>query len=125
MSETSNAVLPSVVLNGDQVYLDELVRENARLAVKLQVEKIRYKELEDKFISVKKDYESENFIINEKIQSDYEKATVQVTALRSKLQKAQCDIAYLMKGGDPCKICSKSCKMGEECVPIWKEGSPE
>lgn len=42
-----------------------------------------------------------------------------------RLVRAKYVIEWLMKGGgaDPCSICAKKCKMGEECKPVWKEGA--
>lgn len=36
---------PAVILNGDPVYLDELIRENARLTVMQEAYRMRIKEL--------------------------------------------------------------------------------
>lgn len=48
----------AVILNGDQVYLDELVRENARLTVQVEVERQRRRELEAALARLKAEKES-------------------------------------------------------------------
>ena len=48
----------TVILNGDQVYMEELIRENARLTVRVEAEKQRREELEAALAQLKLEHES-------------------------------------------------------------------
>lgn len=38
----------------------------------------------------------------------------------AKLSQAIADLRFVMGGGDPCKVCSNKCLMGEStCKPVW------
>lgn len=81
---------PTVILNGDQVYCDELIRENARLTIQHEVDHQKMEDLEE------------------------------LADLRRTVDKAIKDLHFVMAGGDPCKVCAKVCMMGEgNCQPVW------
>ena len=88
---------PTVILNGDQVYCDELIRENAR-------------QIEDQAANIAS-LEAHSYA-----REDLE----ELADLRRTVDKAIKDLHFVMAGGDPCKVCAKVCMMGEgNCQPVW------
>lgn len=51
----------------------------------------------------------------------YEEAQGRARMVEAKLAGAIKDLHFVMAGGDPCKVCAKTCKMGEPCQPVWKQ----
>lgn len=105
---------PTVILNGDQIYVDELIRENARLTIRHEADQQTIVDLVEKL----------------GLMETAERAAQEAVPLKKELDKTKATLAqasevihYLMKSGDPCKVCAKTCKMGEECVPLWRGGA--
>ena len=107
---------PVAVLNGDQIYLDELIRENARLTVQHEADHQRILALSDRVEML-----------------EAEAATGQDAAERARtaenelgkadamLRRAIEDLHFVMAGGDACKVCALKCTFGTgECKPVWK-----
>lgn len=110
----SEKVNPAVMLNGDQVYLDELIRENARLTVMQEAFRVRIAELEQQI-----EDQAAN-IASLEVHSYARENFDDLQHYKRQLLKAMADLRYVMAGGDPCKVCSKKCMMGEgNCQPVW------
>lgn len=114
----------AVILNGDQVYLEELVRENARLTVQVEAERQHQRELEEVLARLKQE-NSALFSRAEQAEGDLglvaaglERAKV----LAVKLDQAIEDLHFVMAGGDACTKCKNKCLMGtaDACQPRWK-----
>ena len=105
---------PTVILNGDQVYCDELIRENARLTVQHEVDQQKIEALEQQVAD-----QAENIAsleVHSYAREDFEN----LRYYKEQLVKALADLRYVMAGGDPCKVCAKKCMMGEgNCQPVW------
>lgn len=107
---------PVAVLNGDQIYLDELIRENARLTIQHEADHQRILALSDQVEML-----------------EAEAATGQDAAERARtaknelgkadamLRRAIEDLHFVMAGGDAGKVCALKCTFGTgDCKPVWK-----
>ena len=107
---------PVAVLNGDQIYLDELIRENARLTIQHEADHQRILALSDRVEML-----------------EAEAATGQDAAERARtaenelgkadamLRRALEDLHFVMAGGDACKVCALKCTFGTgDCKPVWR-----
>lgn len=107
---------PVAVLNGDQIYLDELIRENARLTIQHEADHQHILALSDQVEML-----------------EAEAATGQDAAERARtaenelgkadamLRRAIEDLHFVMAGGDACKVCALKCTFGTgDCKPVWK-----
>ena len=103
---------PTVILNGDQVYCDELIRENARLTIQHEVDRQKMEALE-------RQIEDQAANIASLEAHSYAREDLEELAdLRRTVDKAIKDLHFVMAGGDPCKVCAKVCMMGEgNCQP--------
>ena len=114
----------TVILNGDQVYMEELIREHARLTVQVEAEKQRRRELEAALARLKHD----NAVLSsraELAEGDLQLAKdglAREKVLASKLDQAIHDLHFVMAGGDACTVCKNKCLMGtaDACQPRWK-----
>lgn len=113
---------PTVILNGDQIYCDELIRENARLTVQHEADVQRMRELQAAVIKAKSEA-AEIAAVDEcvaELEQELKKSEADANSLSAKLAKAIKDLHFVMAGGDPCKVCAKVCMMGEgNCQPEW------
>ena len=114
----------TVILNGDQVYMEELVRENARRTVQVEAERQHRRELEAVVARLK--LENEGLCSRAK-QAEGDLGLVadgleREKALASKLDQAIQDLHFVMAGGDACTKCKNKCLMGtaDACEPRWK-----
>ena len=100
----------TVILNGDQVYMEELVRENARLTIQHAADHERILALSD----LVKQLEQENSELSSRAERE--------KVLASKLDQAIQDLHFVMAGGDACTKCKNKCLMGtaDGCEPRWK-----
>lgn len=106
--------MSTVILNGDQIYMEELIRENARLTVQHEADLQVINGLSDRVERL----EAEAVEITS--QEAFE-AQSRVQAAEAKLSKAIVDLHFVMAGGDPCKVCTVRCLMGEgNCKPVWR-----
>lgn len=105
---------PTVILNGDQIYLDELIRENARLTIQHEVD-------QQKMGTLERQIEDQAANIASLEANSYAREDLEELAdLRRKIFKAIKDLHFVMAGGDPCRVCAKKCMMGEgNCQPVW------
>lgn len=97
----------------DVVFVDTVIRECAQLSIQHESDNLKIEALERQIA----DQSAES--------SDFQADDTKSDLLRQRLVRAKYVIEWLMKGGgaDPCSICAKKCKMGEECKPVWKEGA--
>lgn len=122
---------PTVLLNGDQIYLDELIRENARLTVQREAYCQSVKDLRDRITGAEEYYthlveEYEKRIAGYKEDLDglieFRNQTEEtIPALQKKLANAINDLHTVMAGGNPCDVCLNKCPMGTtNCTPAWR-----
>ncbi len=112
----------AVILNGDQVYTEELIRENARLTVQVEAERQHRRDLEAALAQLKQ--------VNAALSYQVEKATekwsvpaddlAREKVLATKLDRAVRDLHFVMTGGGVCKVCTNKCSMCTVCEPLWK-----
>ena len=111
----------TVILNGDQVYTEELVRENARLTVQVEAERQLRQNLSadlsrmrDERDRLAQQAEGDLGLVAEGLERE--------KVLASKLGRAIHDLHFVMAGGDVCKVCKNKCRMGTAgaCEPHWK-----
>lgn len=106
---------PSVMLNGDQIFVDELIRENARLTIQHEVDQQVIRDLRQRAAT------EELEAMVDKAKADYEVARQEAQALDARLRRAIADLHFVMAGGDPCKVCTVGCLMGTgDCKPVWR-----
>ena len=94
-------VNPAVMLNGDQVYLDELIRENARLTVMQEAFRVRIAELEQQI-----EDQAAN-IASLEVHSYARESADDLRHYKSLLKKAVNDLHFVMAGGEG------------NCRPVW------
>lgn len=114
----------TVILNGDQVYTEELVRENARLTVQVEAERQLRQNLPAD-LSRMRDERDRLAQQAEEAEENLSLATAGLErekVLASKLGRAIHDLHFVMAGGDVCKVCKNKCRMGTAgaCEPHWK-----
>ena len=98
----------------DVVFVDAVIRECAQLSIQHESDKLKIEDLVRQ--------------LEEGKISNLQAATVvpvdDTDIMQQRLTKAKYQIEWLMKGGDPCRLCAnRPCKMGEVCKPVWKEGA--
>ena len=95
-------------------YIDELIRENARLTIQQEVDRKKIEALEQRVAD-----QAEN-IASLEAHSYAREDFDNLLHYKSQLLKAISDLRFVMAGGDPCKVCAKVCMMGEgNCQPEW------
>lgn len=108
MSET-------VIFDGKQIFVEELIRENARLLIQHEADQQIIQGLRDREAS--KEMKRDVAALKRKC------AVAQSTAMQldTMLKKALEDLHFVMAGGDPCKVCTVKCAFGEgNCKPVWR-----
>lgn len=115
---------PVVILNGDQIYIDELIRENARLTVQVEAERQHGQKLSAD-LSRMRDERDRLARQAEEAEGNLSLATAKLErekVLVSKLDQAVKDLHFVMAGGDVCAVCKNKCLMGaaDSCEPRWK-----
>lgn len=95
-------------------YIDELIRENAKLAIQHEVDQQKMeameRQIEDQAANIA------SFEAHSYAREDLE----ELADLRRTVDKAIKDLHFVMAGGDPCRVCAKKCMMGEgNCQPVW------
>ena len=112
----------TAILNGDQVYMDELIRENARLTVQHEADRQTIFALSERVEGLEQNGEE----LSRQIEQAEENLNLAARAaerekvLAAKLDQAVKDLRFVMAGGDPCKVCKNKCMMGKACRPRWK-----
>lgn len=105
--------MSSIVMNKEQIFVDELIRENARLTVQHEADLQVINELSDRVNGLSLECEA--------LAAQREAESSSCSAMYAKrLVEAKHVIEWLMAGGDPCKVCAVECYMGAgECEPKW------
>lgn len=102
----------SIVTDKETIFVDELIRENARLTVRHEADLLLIDDLTDEVSRLETVERSAQEAVPLKKELD---------AMSEKLAKAIADLHFVMAGGDPCKVCTVKCLMGEgNCKPIWR-----
>lgn len=97
----------------DVVFVDTVIRECAQLSIQHESDKLKIEDLVRQL--------EEGKISN--LQAAVVVPADNADIMQQRLTKAKHQIEWLMKGGDPCRLCAnRPCKMGEVCKPVWKEG---
>lgn len=105
----------------DAVFVDTVIRECAQLSIQHESDKLKIEELTHQFEDLVRQLE-EGKINN--LQVAVVAPADDANIMQQRLAKAKHQIEWLMKGGDPCRLCAnRPCKMGEVCKPVWKEGA--
>lgn len=98
--------------NIKNTYMDELIRENARLTIRHEADRMVIEELTEKADLMETAERAAQEAVPLKIELDKTKAL---------LAKAIADLHFVMAGGDPCKVCTVKCAFGEgNCKPVWR-----
>ena len=119
---------PVAILNGDQIYLDELIRENARLTIQHEADLLRADKLAAELEEVKASVPSANEALEAcgRAQAQARTAEAKLGKSEAMLRRAVADLHFVMAGGDPCKVCTVKCAFGEgTCKPVWRGEEPE
>lgn len=104
-------------MKADAVFVDTIIRECALMAIQCEQYRLKVDELERRVA------EQADEISGLQANVPAQGAADELAALRKCLSKAKNTVEWLMKGGEPCRLCAnKTCKMGDDCKPIWKEG---
>ncbi len=113
---------PTMILNGDQIFCDELIRENARLTVQHEADKLTIEALRQQVQDLEryaKEAEEAGAVCNA-VQKEAATMKAELDAERAAYARLLKDMHFVMAGGDPCKVCAKVCMMGEgNCQPEW------
>lgn len=113
---------PVAILNGDQIYLDELIRENARLTIQHEADLLRVDKLAAELEEVKASVPSANGALEACGRAQARTAEAKLGKSEAMLRRAIADLHFVMAGGDPCKVCTVKCAFGEgNCKPVWRE----
>ena len=114
---------PAAILNGDQVYLEELIRENARLTVQHRADHDTILALSDQVEALEaeaataKDAEAATAYERERVYQ----LECKLADVNAMLAKAIEDLHFVMADGDGCKVCTRKCTFGTgECKPVWR-----
>lgn len=113
----------AVILNGDQIYTEELIRENARLTVQHEADHQRVLALCDRVEQLEQ--EKRTLVSRAELaEGDLSLAAAGLErekVLAAKLDQAIRALHSVMAGGDACKVCKNKCLMGTaDCKPRWK-----
>lgn len=113
----------SIVTDKDTIFVDELIRENARLTVQHEADSQRILALSDRVEMLEaeaaagQDAEAATACERERAYL----AEKKLGGVNAMLAKAIEDLHFVMAGGDACKVCTRKCTFGTgECKPVWK-----
>ncbi len=113
----------SIVTDKDTIFVDELIRENARLTVQHEADKERILALSDRVEQLEQDEGSVNAAMEAcaEAQDRARIAEAKLGGVNAMLAKAIEDLHFVMAGGDACKVCTRKCTFGTgDCKPVWK-----
>ncbi len=106
--------MSSIVTDKDTIFVDELIRENARLTVQHEADRQHIEKLTERLEMV------ESEAAHAEAVAACAEAKAQQQSAEAMLAKAVADLHFVMAGGDPCKVCAVKCLMGEgNCKPVW------
>lgn len=102
----------SIVTDKETIFVDELIRENARLTVQHEADRQIIEAQLEKLGLMETAECAAREVVPLKKELDQTKAA---------LAKAISDLHFVMAGGDPCKVCTVKCAFGEgHCKPVWQ-----
>lgn len=113
----------SIVTDKETIFVDELIRENARLTVQHEADQQRILALCDRVEQLEQDEGSAVKALEACgcAQDRARIAEVKLGQSEAMLRKAVADLHFVMAGGDPCKVCTVKCAFGEgTCKPMWR-----
>lgn len=103
----------------DVVFVDTIIRECAMLTIQHEVDQQTIVAYKDRIADLEEEREQ---LLEQQVHTGQENDEhEELIATQKWLSKAKNVIEWLMAGGDPCKVCAKTCKMGEACKPVWKD----
>jgi len=113
----------SIVTDKDTIFVDELIRKNARLTVQHEADLQQRKELEAALARLKQENDDLTYQV-ETLSEDADGLTqdpARAKELSTTLAKAIADLHFVMANGDGCKVCTRKCAFGAgECKPVWR-----
>lgn len=108
--------MSSIVTDKDTIFVDELIRENARLTVQHEADRQHIEKLTERLEMVENEAAAQADAV-----AACAEAKAQQQSAEAMLAKAVADLHFVMAGGDPCKVCAVKCLMGEgNCKPVWR-----
>ena len=113
----------SIVTDKETIFVDELIRENARLTVQHEADQQRILALCDRVEQLEQDEGSAVKALEACgcAQDRARIAEVKLGQSEAMLRKAVADLHFVTAGGDPCKVCTVKCAFGEgTCKPMWR-----
>lgn len=113
----------SIVTDKETIFVDELIRENARLTVQHEADLLRADQLVAELDEVKAAVSSAQEALEacDRAQNRARTAEAKLVQVNAMLARAIDDLHFVMAGGDPCKVCTVKCAFGTgECKPVWK-----
>lgn len=106
----------SIVTDKETIFVDELIRENARLTVQHEADLLMLEQMRERYTPAE-EYQAK--VAEACAYAD--KARAEADAANAALRQAVADLHFVMAGGDPCKVCTVKCLMGEgNCKPVWR-----
>ena len=112
----------SIVTDKETIFVDELIRENARLTIQHEADKQIMDRLREQSVDAEA-YEAkiaEVYAYADKAKQEVDCAKAVAQEYNAKLQQAIADLHFVMAGGDPCKVCTVKCAFGAgNCKPVW------
>lgn len=109
-------------------YVDEIVRENARLTVQHEVDVLRADQLAAELEEARASTPAVQEALAEAAKQRESAHIFKVKMEKSEamLRKALADLHFVMAGGDPCSVCTVKCAFGEgNCKPVWRGETEE
>lgn len=105
----------SIVTDKETIFVDELIRENARLTVQHEADRLKIEMLEQQIADQAANITSLEAHAYAREDAEERHHT------EAKLRQAVSDLHFVMAGGDPCKVCTVKCTFGEgNCKPVWR-----
>lgn len=113
----------SIVLNKETIFTDELIRENARLTVQHEADRMEMDACKERLAELElyAKEADEAGAMCDAVRKEACMMKEELDATNAKLAKAIADLHFVMAGGDPCKVCTVKCSFGEgNCKPVWR-----
>lgn len=108
----------SIVTDKDIIFVDELIRENARLTVQHEADLLRADQLAAELEEAKAAVPSAQEALEACDRARTAKA--KLSQVNVMLARAIDDLHFVMDGGDPCQVCTVKCAFGKgTCKPHW------
>jgi hypothetical protein len=104
-------------LKTDTVFVDAVIRECATLTIQHETDQQRIEALAAHIVELEQRRGGDTTQATKACEEAQERAR----AAEQKLARAVGDLHFVMSGGDPCKVCTVKCLMGEgNCKPVWR-----